>query len=94
MIFLVPARKNSKIILNNHVYTTNRKFEGKTMWLCSQYQKRRCKARIISFGKTIKITADHNHLPGCPDKSRAVSKIVTIIRSVPSDFSNYNDFTY
>ncbi|XP_076252161.1 uncharacterized protein LOC143191191 isoform X35 [Rhynchophorus ferrugineus] len=78
-IYVVAGLKHPKIILNNNYFVINRKLEGRTMWTCSQYQKSRCLSRLITFGKTVKITCLHNHKPTYPDMSKAVAQSVYII---------------
>lgn len=79
---MVPGIKNPKIIVDDNEYLINRKTcLGKTMWLCGQYHKLKCKSRIITFGKTVKITSKHNHPPVRPDLSNSVMQWFHIIRS-------------
>lgn len=59
------------------------------MWLCSQYEKLRCKGRIVTYGsttgRTVKITSEHNHPALYPDVSRAVCKLVKLVKNTSSD---------
>ncbi|XP_076252138.1 uncharacterized protein LOC143191191 isoform X12 [Rhynchophorus ferrugineus] len=93
-IYVVAGKKNPKIIVDDNEYTINRKLKERTMWICSQYQRVKCKSRIISYGKTVKVTSSHNHAPIFPNKSRAIPQVVTLIRTAfslqPVAFLNIN----
>lgn len=79
-IYIVAGLRNPKIILDNDEFQINRKLEGKTMWKCAQYNKTRCRSRLITFGKSLKITFPHNHKPAYPDSPRTNPQYVNIIR--------------
>lgn len=80
---MIQGVKNPKIIVDDYEYVINRKVAGKTMWRCSVYHKNRCKSRIMTYGKTVKITSEHTHPPSFPDKTKAFAQMVNIVRSVP-----------
>lgn len=64
------------------------------MWLCAQYHKQKCKSRIITFGKTVKITSKHNHPPVRPDLSNSVMQWFHIIRSTQFCRIKVGDFPH
>ncbi|CAG9764330.1 unnamed protein product [Ceutorhynchus assimilis] len=84
IIYVVAGVKNPKLIVDDYEYLINRKDHAsrKTMWLCSQYHKIKCKSRIITYGKTVKINSSHNHPPKVPDKTHAIPQSVTILRNI------------
>ncbi|RZC39651.1 FLYWCH domain containing protein [Asbolus verrucosus] len=52
-----------KIILENNEYQIYQKDHGRTRWRCAQYFKTKCKSRLVSYGRVVKINHIHNHLP-------------------------------
>ncbi|XP_023014980.1 uncharacterized protein isoform X37 [Leptinotarsa decemlineata] len=81
IIFVIPGKKNPKLIVHNDDYVINRKMEKRTIWRCSQYQRVHCKSRIITFGKNfMEIKSVHNHTPTYPDCEGAVQQRVRIVK--------------
>ncbi|KAF7282366.1 hypothetical protein GWI33_002744 [Rhynchophorus ferrugineus] len=64
-VYFDVGNKNPKIILDEQSYRVFKKFENKTVWLCSQYfgtRTDRCKSKLTTTGRTIIVSADpHNH---------------------------------
>lgn len=45
------------------MYGINRRYQNKTFWLCSNYTKTKCTARMTTSGKTATLSNGHNHAP-------------------------------
>lgn len=82
-IHIVAGKKNPKIIFENDEYLINRKLQGKTMWRCAQYNKTKCRSRIITFGKVLKFTHDHNHHPINPQYENTFPQNVVLVKKFP-----------
>lgn len=78
------ATKNPKIILDNHDYIVLRKEFNKTIWMCARYfssKTCRCKSRLVTSGKEVRLSGEHNHLPRENRfMKNMLSQKVTIIR--------------
>lgn len=64
-VYFSLGRKNPKIIMNNYEFkmrpTAN---SSKTLWICTQESRKKCKVRLLSYGRCIKVKAvQHNHQP-------------------------------
>ncbi|XP_072393832.1 uncharacterized protein [Diabrotica undecimpunctata] len=63
----IYSTNNSKclpmIIYEENCYYLNKKYHNKTFWLCRSYYKTRCKAKILTTGKIVKLSDYHNHDP-------------------------------
>ncbi|XP_076252167.1 uncharacterized protein LOC143191191 isoform X41 [Rhynchophorus ferrugineus] len=80
-IYVVPGKKNPKIIIENNDFVLNKKFEMKTLWRCRCYSKLGCKSWLVTTGKTVKITTGHNHEPTYPDTTSAIPQSVYIVKN-------------
>ncbi|KAK9884693.1 hypothetical protein WA026_007539 [Henosepilachna vigintioctopunctata] len=94
IIHIINGRKNPQIILKDNLYIINRRIHDRTMWRCASYYRTRCKARAITFGKIMKITSDHNHVPMRPNYDNAVPQKVCILWEVKKfeDKKMFDDF--
>ncbi|KAK9884689.1 hypothetical protein WA026_007534 [Henosepilachna vigintioctopunctata] len=63
----MPGTKHPKIVLDNFLFTINQKKKDRTMWICSKYPRTNCKARLVTFGRNVKMTRGHNHDPVISD---------------------------
>ncbi|KAL3277331.1 hypothetical protein HHI36_012682 [Cryptolaemus montrouzieri] len=106
VIYVIPGRKNPKIIVRGYIYITSglkypilvldkymftlaTKKEDKTTWVCRKYNWRntnknmRCKARMITYGKVVRLIKGHNHEPMVTEEelSKMIPQVVNIIRS-------------
>ncbi|XP_019880604.1 protein tramtrack, beta isoform isoform X27 [Aethina tumida] len=58
------VHKYPKLVYNGYKYYVNSRLTDRTYWLCSSYGKMdKCKARLMSTGKSIKLSSEHNHPP-------------------------------
>ncbi|XP_045468589.1 modifier of mdg4-like isoform X19 [Harmonia axyridis] len=80
VIYIKAGRKNPQIICEDYVLRTNKILEGKTMWICVEYDKNKCKGRAISSGRVLRLTCDHDHPPRKPDYKHAIPQTVRLIR--------------
>ncbi|XP_076252169.1 uncharacterized protein LOC143191191 isoform X43 [Rhynchophorus ferrugineus] len=67
IIYFAPARTSSKIIFRNYCYKLHFKRDDRTYWRCTNVDKDKCKARIMTRGSSIHINArsqNHSHDPG------------------------------
>lgn len=78
-IVVLRGTKYPKLVVDDNDFTVNRKSEGRTMWICSQYKKTGCKARLTTFGKIVKISGVHNHPKVYPDTTDATYQCVTFV---------------
>ncbi|KAL3277330.1 hypothetical protein HHI36_012681 [Cryptolaemus montrouzieri] len=62
-IYIERGTKNPKIILDRSSFIINRKKTDRTLWICSKYRRTNCKARLVTFGRNVKLTYGHNHSP-------------------------------
>ncbi|XP_072393836.1 uncharacterized protein [Diabrotica undecimpunctata] len=58
-------KSSPRIIVDNNYYSVNSIMTGKTVWLCSEYRKNGCKARITTMQNRASISGFHNHPPSC-----------------------------
>lgn len=65
VVYFSSGRIHPKLILNKYEYNLVQKVKtGKTIWICTKKNQLKCKARLQSSGKCIRIKAvDHNHPP-------------------------------
>lgn len=78
MIFIVRGTKNPKIIVDQNEYTINRKSKEKTSWRCTMYEKKGCKSRVITQGRTLTVKTPHNHDTTKMKMKDAIKQFVTI----------------
>ncbi|XP_044756248.1 modifier of mdg4-like isoform X13 [Coccinella septempunctata] len=81
VIHVMAGRKNPQIILGGYVFMINRKMKAKTMWRCVDYDRSKCKARAITWGRILKITCGHDHPPTNPSCDRATPQTVLLIKN-------------
>ncbi|XP_063907082.1 modifier of mdg4-like isoform X21 [Zophobas morio] len=60
-IYLVPGVRNPQLLLEKNIFTCNRKRNNKTWWRCSHYYKSKCRAMLITSGRTLETVHNHNH---------------------------------
>ncbi|XP_056644069.1 modifier of mdg4-like isoform X39 [Diorhabda carinulata] len=58
-------KSSPRIIVDRNAYAVNSILAGKTVWLCTEYRKIGCKARITTTQKTAITRGSHNHTPNC-----------------------------
>lgn len=60
---MIPGTKHPKIILNHYLFTIHRKSGIKSRWRCNRYARHKgwCKASLITCGKVLYVSYDHNH---------------------------------
>lgn len=64
MIYFDRAHKYPKLILNFNEYNIEKSTYERTFWSCAFKKRTKCKARIVTFGSTLKINnGKHNHPP-------------------------------
>ncbi|XP_044756264.1 modifier of mdg4-like isoform X28 [Coccinella septempunctata] len=85
MIHVMLGRKNPQIILDDYVFKINNKLKGRTMWRCIDYDKTKCKARAITWGKVLKITCGHNHAPSNPNYAKATPQKVLLVKNLRAE---------
>lgn len=79
VIYILPGKKNPKIVVQNNAYVINKKSEGRTSWRCAMYFKTKCSGRIVTRGKTLSVAAPHNHNATKPSLIGAIKQFVNII---------------
>lgn len=81
-IQIVHGIKNPIIIMEQNYFTVHEKLDGRTRWRCINYFKTKCRARLLTYGKVVKVNAHaHNHGPP-PEKHPvgAKTQYVQLIR--------------
>ncbi|XP_076252180.1 pre-mod(mdg4)-O [Rhynchophorus ferrugineus] len=65
IVYFYHSRKYPILILNNYEYKIETRKADKSFWCCKAKDRYRCKARLLSWGKTlsVKTSANHNHPP-------------------------------
>lgn len=64
MVHFYRGIKQPKVGYRGSTYYLERRREKTTVWKCVMYYRTKCKARITTFGKTLKeLCVDHNHGP-------------------------------
>ena len=64
IIYVTKGKKYPKIILENDEYQIYQKDHNRTRWRCAQYFKTKCKSRLVTYGRVVKINVEeHNHVP-------------------------------
>lgn len=90
MVYFTAGKKNRVIIVDDHEFTTERKFGEKILWCCTFKEKCKCRARCTTYGNTLEITyGHHSHIPnfqGSYSNLRA-SKMVVIKKEVRRSLS-------
>lgn len=81
-IYVIPGTKNPKLIIDQNEYSVHEKLEGKTRWRCNSYHKTKCRSRLLTFGKVVRVRHSHNHTPLFQNRPMdgLLSHVVTIIR--------------
>nr|CAH7732212.1 unnamed protein product [Callosobruchus chinensis] len=76
--------KNPKIILDKHEFLIYRKEPNQTVWICNNYFNKkpndRCKVRLITFGRDVRMYGHHTHPAKLLDTSHLRSQRVTVVR--------------
>lgn len=70
-VYITSGLKYPKLVLDGHMFTVANKGEGKTSWVCRNYNHTKgtkCKGRIITYGKVVCLVREHNHPPIVPDE--------------------------
>ncbi|CAH1381106.1 unnamed protein product, partial [Tenebrio molitor] len=82
LIYVIPGRKNPKLVLDHNEFVINRKFKNRTTWRCTAYHKTKCRSALCTYGKIVKIYNYHNHSPYANhhDVAQLISQSVTITR--------------
>ncbi|KAK9884696.1 hypothetical protein WA026_007542 [Henosepilachna vigintioctopunctata] len=82
LIYFDVGTKNPKIIVHAFDFNLAKKTPNKTIWVCSNYYKTKCKCRVTTSGKMVFIRAEHNHLPRkpIPKFTNLLSQEVTIVK--------------
>lgn len=73
-------RRHPKLIIDDYEYQIYDKSIQKTGWRCRYFRKHKCKAKLFTTGKTVRVYNDHNHPPDNVDYNHLVKTKVTIIR--------------
>nr|XP_023014973.1 protein tramtrack, beta isoform-like isoform X31 [Leptinotarsa decemlineata] len=73
-------RKAAHIIINHNAYAINNKLIDRTVWLCTEYRRNKCRARITTMKNSVVMNDVHNHIPNYlnEDLSSLPSQIVNI----------------
>ena len=71
--FLPSQRGAPLLIHSNYLYRCERKINNRLYWLCINYKKSKCNARVILEGNVLCKSTEHNHL--ADSRSNDVSKI-------------------
>ncbi|KAG5900269.1 hypothetical protein JTB14_000796 [Gonioctena quinquepunctata] len=79
-------RKAAHIIINKNAYAINQKLIDRTVWLCTEYRRKKCKARVTTMKNTAVINDVHTHDPNYlnEDLSSLPSQIVNIYSRKPN----------
>ncbi|RZC37906.1 FLYWCH domain containing protein [Asbolus verrucosus] len=82
VIYFDRAHKYPKLIMNYYEYTIERTSFERTSWCCGLKKKLKCKARLVTFGSTVKVMNDnHTHEPKYYTiRDHVVSQVVNIIK--------------
>ncbi|XP_076252140.1 uncharacterized protein LOC143191191 isoform X14 [Rhynchophorus ferrugineus] len=64
-VYFTAGLKYPMLIMDDFEYCVQEKRETSIYWRCTQASKNHCHARLLTFGKTVRIksSAPHNHLP-------------------------------
>ena len=64
VIYFDRAQKYPKLIMNYYDYTIERATTERTIWCCGKKKSLKCKARLITYGSTVKVMNEtHLHEP-------------------------------
>lgn len=82
------GHKNPKIILDECDFILHTREVSKTVWMCNKYfagftkNEGRCKAKLITQGKQVRVIGQHNHEPKVKVSrvKNCISRVVEIIR--------------
>lgn len=56
------GNKYPKMVLYNNMFKIDKKFVNKTSWCCSSREKYKCKAKLLTEGKSLVLkNIEHNH---------------------------------
>ncbi|KAL3277339.1 hypothetical protein HHI36_012690 [Cryptolaemus montrouzieri] len=63
IIYFTHGKKYPKLIIDRYEFMLERKYADKTAWTCKYKEKKKCKARLLTFGRTVKLmNSTHNHI--------------------------------
>ncbi|XP_060525353.1 modifier of mdg4-like isoform X36 [Cylas formicarius] len=81
-IHVVPGKKNPKIVIDGtYEYVLQHRRQDRNLWRCVEYQKSKCRSRLTTFGKTVKLNKiRHNHPPTNPYMGNAISQFVNLVK--------------
>lgn len=71
--FLPSQRGAPLLIHSNYLYRCERKINNRLYWLCVNYKKSKCNARVILEGNILCKSTEHNHR--ADNRTNDVSKI-------------------
>lgn len=77
--YVKSEKGKSKLSLDGFLFVKDKQLANKIYWKCENFQKTKCKARIITDGINTKCTKEHNH--GGDAASVEVAKIMEDIRN-------------
>nr|XP_023014948.1 modifier of mdg4-like isoform X8 [Leptinotarsa decemlineata] len=85
IIYVGRGYKYPKIIANNYEYKIHRTNKGRTRWTCVNYGRSKCRSFLYTYGRTVEIVNEHNHLFTIKeiDHEKLISQNVTIIKRGP-----------
>ncbi|XP_045468582.1 protein tramtrack, beta isoform-like isoform X13 [Harmonia axyridis] len=62
IIYFTQGKKYPKLIINRYEFMLERKYADKTAWTCKYKEKKKCKARLLTYGRTVKLmNSIHTH---------------------------------
>lgn len=82
-VYFIGGTKQPKMIFKGSEYFFEKRSSTKTLWKCTMYSKRRCRARVCTYGNTVKLTyEEHTHEPTISKEKyeKLVPYAVSIIR--------------
>ncbi|XP_008198866.1 protein tramtrack, beta isoform isoform X30 [Tribolium castaneum] len=84
LVYFTSGKKYPKLILYRNVFVIASKLDDKTKWRCSWSTRKRCKVRLVSYGKTIECIGVHTHSGMLQEKDfiNLASHTVTLIRKL------------
>lgn len=71
--YISSQRGAPLLIHSDYLYRCERKINKRLYWLCTNYKKTKCNARIILDGNVLCKATDHNHV--ADKRAKDVSKI-------------------
>lgn len=62
-VYFQCGRKNPKIVVDQYAFYYQKKRDNTTYWYCCSNGQKKCKARVITSGKMVRVIGFHNHCP-------------------------------